>query len=179
MGSRNYHSPISGTPDVRTAINTALGELDAGIDQIPTGQVAVIGESANDFANSATSAPTSNTWYARELANLEVDADSLVSIDSPQFVLKTGTYALVAMGYCRTNDHRLRLYNATEGEVVLQGMATREENAHLFAVFTANGSDEYELQHYTGSSGTPFGRDDNVSGDDEVYVQIAIVRVGS
>jgi hypothetical protein len=184
MGSQNYHSPISGTPDVRTAVNTALGEIDAAVVGLPTGQIAVFGESVSNNAVTSTPSSDGSEWTRRALAGLEEDGDGIVSISSNQFTPMAGTYLFVGSAYGNSSAggirHRLRLYNVTGDSLVKASQGTSEDNAMLQAVFTANGSDEYRIDHYyTGGSGTVFSRVDGISpGPDEVYAQFAMIRVG-
>jgi hypothetical protein len=183
MGTQNHHSPISGVPDVREAINTALGELDAGIGQIATGQQVVFGESVADATSSATATAVSGVYTARAIGGMEVDADNIVTLTSTQFTPRAGTYVLMANAYASgfsTGKHRLRLYNASQSVDVQRGVMSREYNATLLAVFTADGSDAYELQHYPPATGSPWSGNDGIgSGPNEVNMQVVMVRLGS
>lgn len=139
-------------------------------------------EKATTTAGGGASA---TTWNPRDLNTEVYDADNIVSISSNQFTPIAGTYILWASAPANeVNGHRLRLYNATGTASVEEGLnAATNANvvtpiAHLNCIFTANGTDAYQIDHYTGGAKASTGLGLNVSdGSNEVYLTIRLEKI--
>ena len=100
---------------------------------------------------------SATTWNARDLNTEVADPDSIVTIASNQFTPIAGTYLYLAIASAyKVGTHRLRLYNATQTASVKEGLAAKSStgdntasSASIDGVFTANGTDAYEIDHYT------------------------------
>ena len=184
MLKRANHTPITGTPDIRTAMNTALGELDAALGGSGV-DAGVIGESVASGTNPANASTA--TWNVRRLQGLEVDGSSIVAVSSNKFVLAAGTYALWAKGVFQRSTsltgNKLRLYNVTQTSVVQTGMNRHTDDnatwASLMAVFTSNGTDEYRIDHYTQFRQTQGLGNKFTLGTNEEYLHIMLMRLST
>jgi hypothetical protein len=180
MGSKEHHTPMTGTPNVKTALNTALGELDSVIGRVGAADVALMGQSETGGTDGGDASAA--TFNVRPLEEF-VDSDGLVAIASDRFTPEAGTYLLVSEGITglATGNARLQLYNYTQSSVVFTGESIDEDNnssAVLMCVFTADGSDAYEIRQYTenAQSGLGLGPDDGAGLGDEMYLDAMIVR---
>lgn len=128
---------------------------------------------------------SASTWNARPLDTEVSDTDSIVSITSNTFRPISGTYLIrVAASVFNAGFTRLRLYNIDGTSVVGQGVngrpATSQGNTdYLELIFTANGTDDYRIEHYSSSaqSGNGLG-DAATTGADEIYMTITLVKIG-
>lgn len=139
-------------------------------------------------ANTSGGASTSTTWNARDLNTELSDPDSIVTISSNKFIPISGTYIIsvqAAAGHNTTaSTHRLRLFNVTGAASVEEGVDSRGGGngertlATLVCRFTANGTDEYRIDHYTqtGQATSGLGSPTN-DGTNEVYMQIELEKV--
>lgn len=139
-------------------------------------------------ANTAGGASVSTTWNARDLNTESSDPDNIVTISSNKFVPISGTYLIFVQAVAGHNTtastHRLRLFNVTGAASVKEGLNSRNGTgaersmAGLVWVFTANGTDEFRIDHYTqtgqGTSGLGSPAND---GTNEVYMQIVLEKV--
>jgi hypothetical protein len=84
--------------------------------------------------------------------------------------------------------NRARLRNATAGSTVKVGPNGYNGGSEavstlspVMAAFTANGTDAYEIQHYTAAAktSTGLGYALNVSGESEVYTNVLLIRRNS
>ena len=184
MGTTQYHTPITGTPDIKTAINAALADLDAALNVKNTGMVVF-----EHLVNSGTGGGTTSgaAWYTRTLNTISSDLHSLMSIDSNKFTPLAGTYLLIvfagAFDSAVNMANRMRLYNVTQTSEVFAGMCGSDtrypSGIPLLWIFTANGTDEYRVDHYA-----PVAEVDGLGialslGIDETHMQGMIVRLGS
>lgn len=176
----NNHTPITGTPQIKTAINTVLGELDASISALGLFTDALIGHTATGSSAGDT---TATTWVTRPLTGLETDPDNIVSISSNQFTPSSGTYVLV--GWFSTYDSartRLRLYNVTGTSVVQYGIShavlSDQPALPLFAVFSANGTDAYRFEQYASANKTGGMGLGPVDWTDQNYAQVMMIKIG-
>ena len=183
MPSKNYHVPITGTPDIRTALNTALEALDDAIGDILPNEAAFGVEEADSTDNGST---TSTTWTALDgYDGYEVDGDFVVVPVSGYFTPKAGTHILKARhtyGGSSASGARLRLNNVTQGSAVKEGLCVKTQGGQqmlsLMAIFTANGTDTYRLEAYAVTANT---NDLGVAqglGTKETYADIMLMRVG-
>lgn len=126
------------------------------------------------------------TWNVRDLNTESSDVRGIVSLSSNRFTPISGTYKLKASAPAfDVGLHRLGLYNQTQTSYVEkdQGAEANTGNndntlAHLTTVFTANGTDAYEIHHYTTSSksGNGLGKAVN-DGANEVYLVVELTMV--
>jgi hypothetical protein len=182
MPSHNYHTPLSGGTNLKSAYNTALGEIDAAIGTLgfhgaSTGYSVTSGTAGNNAAIA--------TWNQRSISGFEVDAGSIVSIASDQMTPIAGKYFLWVRGFYNessASNHRLRLYNATQASAVYNGMSLLNQAHQIWATlmvpFTANGTDAYQIDHYTELFHTAgLGFPMNL-GTNENYLDILLIRLG-
>lgn len=179
MGEKNYHTPITGTPDLRTALNTALGELDSAVGFIGRFNAAVIGDTYSSGNNG--SSPSATSWNQRTINNEQSDDDAIVALSSNEFTPVAGTYLLYVTGTTYSvQENRLRLYNVTQTSVEAYGICSKNDNEQvavtLTHILTANGTDAYRLDHYTYDTGGFLGIQDGVGGTAEHYLQVMMVR---
>lgn len=157
MGSKNYHVPVVGGADVRTEINTALGALDAAIGGIGVVKSALFGLGGDEVGLGSSN---NATWNDHEIEGLEVDPYGIVVPDAlfprTDFVPEAGRYLLMCKGaamHGTGSGHRLRLYNVTQASVVDEGLGAYARDSWSYVsmktIFTANGTDEYKVEHYT------------------------------
>jgi hypothetical protein len=157
----------------------------AGTDYQAPIKIAIIqDQKANNTDGGGSSA---TTWNARALNTEVYDPGALVTISSNKFTPIAGTYKLraEAPGY-KCAQHRLRLYNVTGAAVVDQGVNahsstadTTQTLATLETVFTANGTNEYRIDHYTVSAQATNGLGNAVnSGDVERYCTVTLEKIG-
>jgi hypothetical protein len=180
--SNANHTPITGTPDVKDALNTALGQLDSAIGGIGAFDVAVIGEELADGTDSATIG-SNGVYVTRNLEGLEVDSGGIVSIASDRFTPIAGTYLLLATAAMDDNHSggRIQLYNYTQTAEVMPGMGFSlddNEAVELMCIFTANGTDAYEIRQIIGAGGgSTLGNDDGATLGTETYLEVVLIRV--
>lgn len=108
--------------------------------------------------NTAGGGSAATTWTTRELNTEVVDADSIVSLSSNKFTPVAGTYRIKVsspfLGNAGASSSvRLRLRNVTAGSVVAVSnnhfvLINAGVNAYFETEFTANGTDEYDIQYY-------------------------------
>jgi hypothetical protein len=147
-------------------------------------QVAYLSDNKSHSTNGGSSSAT--TWHKRTLTEI-TDVSGLVSVASSQFTPVAGTFLIFASAPAYYVDtHQLRLRNATAGTTSLLGSTehagdtdTVQTRSTLVGIFTANGSDAYELQHYTEQAKTDsgLGRGDHNTGEGNVFAQIVLVRI--
>lgn len=181
-------------PDERTAIEYAnglndqfrkLSERVTNLEGSDTGFPAIAVMRDEKAQNTAGGTFTSGAWRTRDL-NSEDDPSNLVSIAANQFTPEAGTYLILALapGYY-VGHHQAQLYNATGASAVLTGESAWSANAagssqttsHIVGVFTANGTDAYEIQHQCSSTyaSTGFGTPANLT--TEVYTQVVLIKL--
>jgi hypothetical protein len=140
-------------------------------------------EKATTTAGGSASA---TTWNNRNLNTETYDPDNIVSIASNQFTPIAGDYEInVAAVAFKTNQNRLRLYNATGAASVEEGISQSSNSADnstiaatLACKFTANGTDAYRIDHYTAAAQATTGLGAAVSdGSAEVYMEIILRKL--
>lgn len=129
---------------------------------------------------------TSGSWIVRNLNTIEGDND-LVTLNSDQFTLQPGVYAIDAIAPGRGLDaHKVRLYDVTNSSAVIFGTSSTissgpyvmEGPAFLSGVMTLTSATAYQLEHACGTTKTSngFGSATN-TGSNELYTQIKITRL--
>lgn len=131
----------------------------------------------------------SGAWRVRDLNTEVSDADSIVTIASNLFKPIAGTYFIIARAPCfhdQLTQHQARLINSTQSSaVVLTGSSAHfyattggnQSDAWVAGVFTANGTDEYAIDHRcVPAANTPtFGKAANLT--TEVYTQVTLIKI--
>lgn len=189
--SLTYHSKISPTGLIGVmAINRALAQLDAAIDAISVVNdsftAAVVYDSKATTVDGGSN--TGSSWIQRAL-NAESDPDNIVALASNRFTPIAGTYLVFAIAPAYDVDnHKIRLKNYTASEAVIatgqnadsKGSQSMVGNAHLAAIFTANGTDAYQIEHWTATTNADDGF--GIATDDgavEIYTQVLLLRFPS
>jgi hypothetical protein len=109
------------------------------------------------------------------------------SLSSNQITLPAGTYYVLASAPCHKSEvHKVFLYNATSGSVLLTGsseyarVATEAQTrSFVGGFFTLSATSALELRHYVAVSASTIGLGVAVSlaGHNEVYSQVYIEKV--
>lgn len=127
---------------------------------------------------------SATTWNARDLNTEVADPDNIVTISSNKFTPIAGSYHafIKAPANASAGAHRLRLYNVTGASAVEEGINGRALSGTGLAIldmyFTANGTDEYRVDHYTAVAQATFGLGFNVGdGSNEVYLSIRLEKL--
>lgn len=185
MPSRNHHTPITGTPNVRAAINTVMGEIDAAIGEAHV-DLGYFGRSANDGKIGGTG--TSGQWVPfNSNAYEEVDAGGLITLGtSGEWTPIAGTYMLWARGTYggpSASLARMRLYNVTQTTSIHEGLCVKTQGGQSFvgvmSIFTADGADAYRLDGYVTVGQTrDFGQPHTI-GTEETYLMVNLWRIGA
>lgn len=130
---------------------------------------------------------TSGAWRIRDLTNIHYDPYSLVSdLSSNTFQLISGKYFLWAWAPAyEVNKHRIRLRGSVQGLLQigtgsLADDGNREQsNAIVQAIFDADGSEYFEIDHYCQTTRTAAGFGVNMTfGVAEVFTTVALLRMG-
>jgi len=163
------------------------GDLDDALNQLADARTAIAilrDEKASGTAGGSSSA---TTWNNRDLNTEVYDNQNIVTIASNQFTPIAGEYKLYATATVGlSGGHRMRLYNVTGAASVREGLnnsatvsgSDRNTNT-LNAIFTANGTDAYRIDHYTTSAQATTGLGIAITtGANEVYMEIVLEKIG-
>ena len=184
--STDYHTPfdVSDVIDIVSA-NSRFAELDAAIASTLT-TTAIKAALVYDSKSTTTAGggASATTWNARDL-NAEVDPDSIVAVSSNKFTPIAGTYMIwVEAPASEVEQNRVRLYNVDETAVVAEGLNVFAASsgstsvATLFTIFTADGNDEYRIDHYTNTAQASDGLGKAVGdGGAEIYTQVLLLKI--
>lgn len=139
--------------------------------------------------NTAGGGSTATTWSTRVLNTEVADADNLVTLSSNKFTPISGTYRITVnspflWNATTTGTGRLRLRNVTQTSVVFISNnffanVTQGLNMTLTTQFTANGTDEYDIQYFiqqaraTNGLGAALNEASNV----ERYTQVLLEKI--
>lgn len=169
-------------------INRALAQLDAAIQAASVAAAgytaAVVYDSKATTTDGGSS--TGSSWVQRNL-NQETDPDSIVAVASNRFTPIAGTYLVIAIapGF-DVGNHKIRLVNYTDSETVIatgqnadsDGSQSMTGNAHLAAIVTANGTDAYQIEHWTTTTNADDGFGLAVDdGTVEIYTQVLLLKL--
>jgi len=100
-------------------------------------------------------------------------------------ILKSGTYKLQVTAPAKDVElHKLRVYNETTSSVEFEGIALKsgEISSYISAVgvITSNGTDLYEIHHYTKKKRERDGLGDAAElGNSEIYTTVEITKIGA
>lgn len=164
----------------------ALTQIDCNVNYVP---VAVIEDQKAQNTDGGTS--TGGAWSTRVLNTEVSDPDGIVSITSNQFRPIAGVYKAQAVAPfisgASTSTLRIRIINADTAVVVATGLnafvpgGSNGGIGHVMTPrFTANGTDDYEVQYYilSGRATNGLGAAMNVTGEVERYTQLILEKVG-
>jgi len=139
-----------------------------------------------DEKSNATSGGTSasGSFNIRDLNTVLTNEISGASLSSNKITLPSGTYYVEASAPAyETNQHRIFLYNESDGSNILFGGSATSDggqgsHAFLSGRFTLSASKNIELRHYTSSSkaGDGLGRDVN-QGTNEIFAEVKIWKL--
>lgn len=147
--------------------------------------IAIIRDEKTDGTDGGTF--TSGAWRTRDLNTEVYDLDAIVTISSNQFTPAAADYLCIARAPAfQSEGHRSRLYNATQassphigsGAYGSSGTAAQTDS-WVWYVFTANGTDAYELQHRCSSSKATvgLGTDDQMAVGVEVFTEVILLQL--
>lgn len=189
----NGQIPIgNGSNYVAAAITAGEGiSVTNGSGSITIAQVtkyAILRE--EQTSGTAGGASTATTWSIRTLNTETSDPDSIVTLSGNRFTPIAGTFKLRAECSFAANGStatgaRIRLYNNTGGSAVALGVSIVAPaggfmNALVETVFTANGTDAYEIDYYvtvaktTNGLGAPL----SIASTNECYTQVYLEKIG-
>lgn len=129
---------------------------------------------------------SSGSYQTRTLNTSSGDTSFLVSLSSSQFVLDAGDYFIDASvpGY-QINNHKAKLRNVTAGSDLIIGQSASSNSgdmtssvSRIVGEFTVAASQSLEIQHRCTQSSGRGGGQSSGFGDDEVYTQVVIKKIG-
>jgi hypothetical protein len=186
---------ITFTPAVLTDWDSDAdpGDMDDAIDQLAervddleaggSGGVSVAEIADQKSAGTYGGTSTAGSWQTRDINTEVSDADGIVTISSNRFTPVAGTYRIVARSKARNiGQNMLRLYNYTQSSVVKTGdseyFLSASGTAWLSAVFTADGTDEYEIQHKCSSTQAVYGFGYTSNQATETFTTVQLLKIG-
>jgi len=185
----DHHTALSSSDAISISIiNDRFADLDEAIGTNVAGITSVSVAMLYDSKATTTDggSATATTWHTRTL-NQEIDADSIVTLDTNQFTPVSGTYLIMAAAPCyRINENRLRLYNQTQTSTTYLALNAANYSASalvgyasLYTTFTANGTDAYTIDHYAvqakATNGLGLASDDGAA---EVFTMVLLFKLG-
>lgn len=123
-------------------------------------------------------------WSVRTLTDMLSDDYNICTLVGDDFVLQKGVYYIdVRASAYKVYEHKLRIVNETTSMTVLEGLSDDSESGGVgtvSGVVTSNGTDLFEVQHYTSEKRERygFGKASNV-GNSEIYLTMFILKVGN
>ena len=123
------------------------------------------------------------TWNVRPLNTSLINTIAGASLSSDRITLPSGTYEVVAESVSYyTNNHRLQLYNITDGNTevfgIYNGVNTgKAATATLFSTFTIAATKVFEIRHYTVRAQITNGLGGAISQGIEIYANVLIKKV--
>lgn len=133
---------------------------------------------------------TADAWTTRPLTDNVINQITGASRSGNVITLPTGEYYVQASStFYRTDQCTTRFRNTSDGTTVAKGTSELSGNAALYASansdlsgrFTVSGSSKtFELQYYTNTSFSDgLGTNSSSTGEEEVYVDLKIWKVGN
>jgi len=181
-------SSVAGTiPSVlkngELAVNTADGKLFVGDGTTVIDLTEIDHATIQDQRPLGEDGGTSfdKKWNVRTV-NTIVHGDNIVSLVGDDFKLIPGEYLIeITAPVEEADEHKLRLFNETQGFTVIEGPNFRTEKvgfARCCGTVVSNGTDLFEIQHYTkkGEDRHGLGKAMKV-GSFEVYTEVSIIKV--
>jgi len=167
-------------------LTVASGETTGLLWAPGVAHFAIIRDEKTSGTDGGSSSAT--TWNVRDLNTEASDLKSLVTISTNQFTPIAGNYYLRASAPAfKVNGHRLAIYNVTGTAYVDYGASTYnasgnnvQTRALMETYFTANGTDAYELRHYTAGAQATTGLGNATSdGSTEIYAMIFLQLIST
>jgi hypothetical protein len=197
VGAHNHDAgDITYTPAVAADwdSDTDPGDLDDAVNQLAervddlegAGGGGVSAAIIADQKSSGTAGGTftNGAWRIRTLNTEVADPDGLVTISSNRFTPIAGTYLIYieAMAHA-VGTSQLQLYNYTQSSVTSTGLSAGLPSglqlATLTDIITANGTDEYEVQHRCTTTVATTGLGyPSVLGIPETYCAVRLEKIG-
>jgi len=124
-------------------------------------------------------------WNVRALNTISHDAFNNVSLVGDDFVLSAGLYRILVTAPVKDVEmHKLRIYNETASAVEFEGCAIKSGESGTIAsavgTIVSNGSDLYEIHHYTEKKQERDGLGDAANlGFNEIYTNVEIIKIGA
>ena len=116
---------------------------------------------------------TAGVWKTRNINTEDTDTGGHCSIANNQITLAAGTYeCFIACPSYLAGSNKARLYNVTDGAVVLLGQNAQTSNAAtVVGRFTIAAQKTFEIQHQCSITKTEygFGWNNDFDGANEVY----------
>ena len=113
-----------------------------------------------------------NFWRVRDINTEQFDNDNIVSISNNQFTLQAGTYFIKASALSsNVGDNQLRIYNATDTDVVARGNVCQSllDGANFTATVqgrvTITAATAFEIQHIASKDQSVYGFGLGLNGD--------------
>lgn len=177
--------------------STDPGNTDDGLDQLASrlktlegagggGLFASYAILAEEYsAGTAGGSTSASTWNARTLNTEVYDGDSIVTLSSGKFTPTSGDYRITVFATHHDTNHSMpRLYNVTGTSTVETGSSHRISTADntpvemsLVGRFTANGTDEYRIDTYSGAASATDGLGIAVNASEpERYVTVILEK---
>lgn len=130
---------------------------------------------------------TADAWTARALQTVTVNNITGSSLAGNTMTLPAGIYGFIAFGvFTNVTRSRHRIRNTTDGSDVALGAnqspdgLTNPMSNIIFGLTTIAANKNFQLQYYvdTANSASDLGDPMNVAGQDEVYAQVLVVKLG-
>ena len=156
MPKRKHHTPISGGANIKTALNTALGQIDSAIT---TELAQAFGLNVGVLWNDTRQATETGTWHNFDITDSSFSPSTFGTISDNKFLPEAGVYLLAVHAHnSGVGAFKCRLYNVTQASVHSYFATGDVESGtfgevHGYTVFTANGTDEYRVDIYCANSG--------------------------
>lgn len=166
-------------------INERLADLDEAIGNVDVATLSVAVLTDEKATTTDGGSASAATWNLRDLNTLDPNPSTIVSLSSNKFVPVSGTYEIEVYACASQVDaHRVRLYNVTTGTAVITGINMDVgtggigQIASLCRRFTANGTDEYRIEHYTETARATDGLGQAVGdGSNEIYCTVILRKL--
>lgn len=133
-------------------------------------------------SGTAAGAASGGGWDVRSLNTVRTNEIAGASLAAGQVTLPPGVYDAIGRAGAQTKDStKLRLWDATSSATTIVGLNGFAESGGAMMVevqgrFITNSTHLFELHHWGDSSGAWI--DTNSTGEDEVYAELIIFKVG-
>lgn len=178
MPGKAHHTPITGTPNIRTALNAVMEELDEAIGDIGIAQSTL---SENSVLSGATL--TGSAWSIRTISTGIATDHAFASLNllADTFVLESGTWLVrVSASVYNVGLNRLRMYNVTQASVVRTSLNHEVggdmDCVRMVCIVTANGTDSFRFEHYAETTDSD-GQGESQPSLTNQYLQSSFTRI--
>lgn len=172
------------------AVLAALGKAQGQINALSSGKQVTLKRATlrDQKANNTDGGTATGGGRQRRDLNTELDPDSIVTISSNKFTPVAGTYLIKAHAPAQdVGRHRAYLYNETAAADVTGCAGTNaytagggfaQTDSVIFGSFTANGTDEFSIQHYLQNNISSIGLGNKVAdGNPEIYTVVDLLKI--